>query len=222
MVIVGDGAELMRSTTSSYVTGLEPPARGAFRVEVRAARAPGNPPVPWLVSNPIYFLPPRAEPTPPPVDATVIPIPADVTWHVEKDPESNGTLTASGGTVTLDYTLRAGDRASQFAALVANLQMRAPQFSRIRLTASAARPGRLSIQLRFPQGGGERWAKSVYVDSVPREVAAAMSDMVPADRQLGPVPDPSSAAALLFVVDLTNARPGDSNSVHVGNIRFAR
>jgi hypothetical protein len=222
IVIVGGGEELMRSQTSPFVTGLEPPGRGAFRVEVRVPGAPGNPPVPWLVSNPIYFLSPRAEPAPPPADATVIPIPADVAWHVEKDPESRGTLTASGDGVTLDYTLGAGDRASQFAALVANLQMRAPQFSRVRLTASAVRPGRLSVQLRFPQGGGERWAKSVYVDSVPREIAVAIGDMRPADRQPGPVPDPSSAAALLFVADLTNARPGDANSIHLWNIRFGR
>lgn len=222
MVIVNGGSELRRTTTAPYVTDLEPAARGAFRVEVRTARAPGNPPVPWLVSNPIYVLPPRAEPVPAPADTAVIPMPADVTWHVEKDPESSGTLRASGGEVTLDYTLRAGDRASQFAALVANLQMRTPQFSRIRFTASALRPGRLSIQLRYPQGGGERWAKSVYVDSIPHEVAVAIGDMLPADRQLGPAPEPSSASGLLLVVDLTNARPGDSNSIHISNIRFAR
>lgn len=222
LVIVGGGRELVSSDTSPFVTELEPAARGAFRVEVRMPGAPGDPPVPWLVSNPIYFLSPPANAASSPADSTVIPIPADVAWHVEKDPESRGTLTASGDGVALDYTLGSGSRASQFAAVVANLQMRAPQFSRIRLTASAARPGRLSIQLRFPQGGGERWAKSVYVDSVPREVAVAIGDMRPADRQPGPVPDPSSAAALLFVADLTNARPGDSNSIHVSNIRFAR
>jgi hypothetical protein len=141
---------------------------------------------------------------------------------VEKDPASSTTMTATGGQVTLDYTLRAGERASQFAALVANLQMRAPQFSRIRLTVSAPRPGRLSIQLRYPQGGGERWGKSVYVDSTPREVAVAIDDMLPADRQPGHAPDLTSAGALLFVVDLTNAHPGDSNSIHVSNVRFGR
>jgi hypothetical protein len=224
MVLVGTGGELMQTTTSPLVTAVEPAARGAFRVEVRVPRAPGNPPIPWLVSNPIYFLPPPAEPPPAPAHAatTVIPMRGDVTWHVEKDPESSAGLKVSGGAATLDYTLRAGDRASQFAALVANLEMGAPQFSRIHLTASAARPGRLSLQLRFPQRRGERWAKSVYVDSVPREVSIAVADMLPADRQSGAAPDPSSAAALLFVIDLTNARPGDSNSIHVRDIRFAR
>ena len=221
MVIVNGGTELRQTTTPPYVSG-RAGARGAFRVEVRTARAPGNPPVPWLVSNPIYVLPPRQEPVPPPADTAAIPLPADVAWHVEKDPASSATMAASDGQVRLDYTLRAGDRASQFAALVANLQMRVPQLSRIRLTASAARPGRLSIQLRYPQGGGERWGRSVYVDSTPREVSIALDDMLPADRQSGHAPDLTTAGALLFVVDLTNAHPGDSSSIHVSNVRFER
>ena len=153
MIVVGNGAELRRTPEAHSVTAIES-ARGGFRVEVRVPRAPGLPPVPWLVSNPIYFLPPPAEPVAAPVEGEVIPLPAGMAWHVEKDLGSRATLTASAGQVTLDYTLRTGDRASQFAALVADLQMRAPQFSRIRLTASAARPGRLSIQLRYPQSGG--------------------------------------------------------------------
>ena len=219
VVVVGNGGEFMRTRDAQVVTAIEP-ARGGFRVEVRVPRAPGVPPVPWLVTNPIYFLPPHEAPDPAPVDATVIPLPANVAWHVEKDPASSATVAASGGQVMLDYTLRAGGRASQFVAFVADLQMRAPPISRIRLTASAARPGRLSIQLRYPQGGGERWRKSVYVDSTPREVAVAIDDMVPADRQSGHAPALSSAGALLFVVDLTNARPGDSNSIHISGVRF--
>jgi hypothetical protein len=220
-VVVGNGGEFMRSRDGHVVTAIEP-ARGGFRVEVRVPRAPGVPPVPWLLTNPVYFLPPPAPPVQAPGDKEVIPLPADVAWHVEKDPASSATVTAFGGQVAFDYTLRAGDRASQFAALVADLRMRAPQMSRIRLTAAAARPGRLSIQLRYPQGGGERWGKSVYVDSTPREIVVAINDMLPADRRSGHAPDLSSASDLLFVVDLTNAHPGDSNSIHVSNVRFGR
>ena len=221
IVVVGNGREFMR-TRDAHVETLVEPAAGGFRVEVRVPRAPGVPPVPWLVTNPIYFLAPPAAPVPAQADGEVIPLPADVAWHVEKDPASSATMAASGGQVRLDYTLRAGDRASQFAALVANLQMRVRQLSRIRLTASAARPGRFSIQLRYPQGGGERWGRSVYVDSTPREVSIALDDMLPADRQSGHAPDLTAAGALLFVVDLTNAHPGDSSSIQVSNVRFER
>ena len=221
MVLVGSGTEFRRTPDAHSVTEIES-ARGGYRVEVRLPRAPGLPPVPWLVTNPIYFLPPPGEPVAARAEGEVIPLPAGMAWHVEKDPESRATVKAFGGQVTLDYMLRTGDRASQFVALVADLQMRGALFSRIFLTASSARPGRLSIQLRYPQGGGERWRTSVYVDSTPREVAVEIDDMRPADRQSGSIPDPSSAAALLFVVDLTNARPGDSNSIHVSNVRFGR
>ena len=221
IVVVGNGGEFKRTRDAHLEAPVEP-AGGGFRVEVRVPKAPGVPPVPWLVTNPIYFLTPREGPVPARADTEVIPLPADVTWHVEKDPASSGTLRASGSEMTLDYTLRPGDRASQFVAIVANLQMHEPQVSRIRLTASAPRPGRFSIQLRYPQGGGERWGKSVYVDSTPREVVVAIEDMQPADRQSGHAPDLTSAGALLFVVDLTNAHPGDSNSIHIGNVRFGR
>jgi hypothetical protein len=46
--------------------------------------------------------------------------------------------------------------------------------------------------------------------------------MRPLDRQAGPAPDPATAVALLIVADLTNARPGDSNTIHFGSVRFAR
>jgi hypothetical protein len=221
IVVVGNGGEFMRTRDAHLEAPVEP-ARGGFRVEVRVPRAPGVPPVPWLVTNPIYFLAEPAGPVPAPADGEVIQLPADVAWHVEKDPASSATMAASEGQQRLGYTLKAGDRASQFVALVTNLQVHAPQLSRIRLTASAARPGRFSIQLRYPQGGGERWGKSVYVDSTPREVSVAIDEMLPADRQSGRAPDLTSAGALLFVVDLTNANPGDSNSIYVSNVRFGR
>jgi hypothetical protein len=46
--------------------------------------------------------------------------------------------------------------------------------------------------------------------------------MRPLDRQSGPAPDPATASSLLFVADLTNAKPGDSNSVRIANLRIAR
>jgi hypothetical protein len=48
----------------------------------------------------------------------------------------------------------------------------------------------------------------------------SLKDMTPADRQTGPAPDPASATALLFVVDLTNAQPGTSNTIRVSGVGF--
>ena len=68
-------------------------AQGAYRVEVHLPGAPGTPPVPWLVSNPIYFLPPPAPPADPVIHAMLFP--DGMSWHMEKDPGSTGTVTAT-------------------------------------------------------------------------------------------------------------------------------
>jgi hypothetical protein len=196
--------------------------RGATRFEVRLPGAPGTPPVPWLVTNPVYVLPTPAPSVPPPADVEVRPLAADAAWHVEKDTASRADVTTTGGEVTFTFALRPGDRASQFAAVVTDLADAHERFERIRLTASAARPGRLSIQLRYPQKGGIRWGTSAYVDSTLRELLVPLDRMRPLDRQAGPAPDPATAVALLIVADLTNARPGDSNTIHFGSVRFAR
>ena len=44
---------------------------GAYRVEVHVPAAPGTPPVPWVVSNPIYVL--DAEPPQPPACGAAVP-----------------------------------------------------------------------------------------------------------------------------------------------------
>ena len=122
----------------------------------------------------------------------------------------------------LDYTLASGSRQSQFAAAVTDFQGPPPSFRALVFSVAAARPGRLSVQLRYPSAGGERWAKSVYVDQNRREVRVPIERMLPADFQKGPIPDPSTARSLLFVVDLTNARPGDSNSIAIEDVRLGK
>jgi hypothetical protein len=81
---------------------------------------------------------------------------------------------------------------------------------------------RVSVQLRFEQGGGERWGRSVYLESGSRTVAVRADELVPLDRQRGAMPDPATARSLLFVVDLTNARPGDAGAVRFSRLTFER
>jgi hypothetical protein len=79
---------------------------------------------------------------------------------------------------------------------------------------------RVSIQLRSAQRAGERWGSSVYLDSTPREILLPIDRMRPLDRQPGS-PDPSTVSSLLFVVDLTNAKPGSSGRFTIANIRIS-
>jgi hypothetical protein len=219
----GREIELPSGPGAGHSYASEPGAiTGPTRFEIHVPGAPGTPPVPWLVSNPIYFLPKRVDAVPPTEDVATFPLPPDATWHVEKDPRSTGVLSSSGDRVTLDFSLGAGERASQFAALALDLHAPVERFSIVRMTASTKQPARVSIQLRYPQDGGQRWGSSRYVDSSPRDLSVPVDRMRPLDRQTDPLPDPASATALLVVVDLTNARPGDSNVVYLRNVRFAR
>jgi hypothetical protein len=218
---------LLSHVGSGSADGVSPPGvqlkRGATRFEVSSPGAPGTPPVPWLVTNPLYVLPEPDASAPAAADMSGTagtPLPADAVWHVEKDPGSTATVTVSDGQPTLAYTLLPGGRVSQFAALATDLARVPGQVQGIGLTASAQRPGRVSIQLRYPQQGGVRWGTSVYVDPIPRHHTITLDRLRPLDRQPGPAPDPTSASTLLVVADLTNARPGDSNVIHVSGVSF--
>jgi hypothetical protein len=223
MVRGGHDSDPLRVDPSGHYVFTTDGMSGPVRFEVRVPGAPGTPPVPWLVSNPIYFVPARdTEPPPSLKEDLVVPLGADASWHVEKDPGSAAATTAEAGGVRLEYTLDAGSRHSQFAAAVTDFQDRGLSFRALTFSVAAARPARVSVQLRYASGGGERWAHSVYADSTPRTARVSIDRLAPVDLQRGPAPDPSTARSLLFVIDLTNARPGDSNSIRISDVRFVR
>jgi hypothetical protein len=198
-----------------------PSAQGAYRVEVQLRGAPGSPPVPWLLSNPIYFLEPPAPPAAGKSRESILLEPS-VSWHVEKDRGSTGSVVASVPEVAFYYRLRGPGRGSQFVAAVADLQARAPAAGAITFTAQSVRPARVSVQLRYRGGAGQRWGRSVYLDSMPRDVVVPVTELLPADRQTGPPPSATTATSLLFVVDLTNALPGSANTIRISRAGFAR
>jgi hypothetical protein len=228
---VGDGGELImvRDGRDSLPLQEGPAGRyrlkdrdmtGVVRFEARVPQAPGTPPVPWIVSNALYFSqPPAGSASPPPMEP-LVPL-RDPSWHIEKDPETEAKTSTADDNVTLNYRLASGSRRSQFAAVVTNLHAVPAASTAIVFSITASHPARLSVQLRYPNQSGARWARSVYVDTDRRQVRVPVERMVPADFQTGPAPNPSNARSLLFVVDLTNARPGDSNSISIGDVAFA-
>jgi len=228
---IGDGAELVMVRNGRELPLLRAGASGRYqltkeemgivRFEARVPYAPGKPAVPWIVSNAIYFAPFAIEmPTFGP-DVT-FPLGPDSAWHAEKDPDTQAKVMASGDEVQLDYTLAGGTRRSQFAAAVTDFQGPAATFKAIRFSIVGVHPGRVSVQLRYRNGRGERWAKSVYVDNARREVSVPVAGMVPADFQQGQAPDTTGAGSLLFVVDLTNALPGGQNSISIAGVKFVK
>jgi hypothetical protein len=204
---------------------------GAFRVEIRLPGAPGRPPVPWVVTNPIYIgIPDRPfRPSPAqPGTRSALPLGG---WTVERDRASQGelrVLSAEGPPIesALTFRLAPAPAASPYVAAVTHDVAAVAEADAVTFTASASRPLRLSVQLRVgDRERDRRWRRSIYLDQVPRDFVVAFRDMrgiADATGQEVPVRDVTS---LLFVVDTVNAVPGDSGSVSlakVGTLRFSR
>jgi hypothetical protein len=197
----------VRTTRGSELRHVVTGGSGAYRAEILLPGAPGVPPVPWIVSNPIYFGEPAGDVPPPapagPLTASIAPFP----WRIEKDPASSATLRMGATDVSLEFKLADGARASQFVAIGTDVH---GPLNGVRLSLAGDRPMRVSVQLRAADGA--RWGRSYYVDPRGTIVDAPVSALSPIAPITGPVRDPVS---LLVAIDLTNAQPGRTGVLRV-------
>jgi hypothetical protein len=197
---------------------------GTYRVEVNLSTAPGNPPVPWIVSNPIY-LRPSGWGTAPPV---ALPAATDARgiqggpWHVEKDDGSVAHVAqqdAPKGPVEFTYRLAGRERLGQYAGLGISVGNALTDRTRVSFRAHASQPMRISLQARRPRSG-ERWQRSIYLAAEPRDVVVLFSDMRTVDS--ADKFDPSLVDTLLFVVDTVNTLPGSSGTFSIHDLRVEK
>jgi hypothetical protein len=197
-----------------------------YRIEVRLPSAPGNPPMPWIVSNPIYaggILEPRAPGVRPEAGDSEVVSSGPGDWHLEHEPRSQGRVSTPGpATVALDYTLGGGMLSGQFVAIAhgaAGLRTK----DRLQFRARASQPSRMSVQLRMPAAGadGARWRRSFYLDDQPRDITIFLDDVRPIGATPSARPDLARVTDLLFVVDTTNAHPGTSGHVEISDVRWS-
>jgi len=217
LVLLRDGTAIERTKapTLRYVTDRP----GVFRIEVQLAGAPGEPPIPWILGNPIYVgMPAHAAAATPPSAGT--PYDASAEWHVEHDAASIAATEAGRDGRTLTFRLAPAPAASPFAALVTGTVDALRTAGQIAFEARASRPMRVSVQVRLDSRGADRrWVRSVYVDETPRLVSVSLADMrVAGTGERTPV-DPSGIQSLLFVVDTVNARPGDAGTITIRDLR---
>ena len=223
MVLMRDGAPVAES--SFELLQATAPGPGGYRVEVTDPRAPGNPPVPWLVTNPIYLAVPPPAVVPSPIKfGNVRSLTEPVT--IEKDTDSVATLTTDDapreGQIrrkVVAYRLGPRPRGSHYAALSVRMPADRPSFDAIEFTARASSPMRVSVQLRFDTLRGARWGRSVYVSPELRRHVVHLDRLVSLDRASKP-PQMSSASSILFVVDLTNARPGGEGRFEISDLNL--
>ena len=206
-------------------------APAAYRVEVRLPRAPGTPPVPWIVSNPIYAGRPKdmvwlTQPTYSEAEKALF----DGTlaaWTIEHATTSEGRVevTSEGGRPRLHFTWRlaGGPPSGQYAALALPVQGSiVKDFTNLSIRASAPRPVRLSVQVRIPQAGGLRWKRSIHVGEPAPDNVINLGDMKPIEAPAGTRLDLSRIDTLLFVVDTVNATPGSAGELWIEDVRWRR
>jgi hypothetical protein len=207
-----------------------PATAAVYRVEIDAPGAPGAPPIPWLVSNPIYVGSPAASGT----SSIAAPLSEEVAvysngpatdWRIEKSVRSEGTigtaLSLTGHQLLLRYGLGGTLSESPFVAAVIASNADLAQFTGVRFTARTMRPMRLTFQLRAPGPGDRRWGRSVYVDDMARTVTIAFDEMLPMGTATGR-PSLEDVSDLLFVVDTVHAKQGSSGQVWLDEIRYVR
>jgi hypothetical protein len=225
IVIVKDGQDLA-SARGPVTVDLRAGAPAAtYRVEARLDRAPGEPPVPWIVGNPIRvgFTPAATRPALLPASSWSRPLPQSG-WTVEQHPGSRTSLDAAvlgpeNTAWTLEWTLGDGIPAGQYAAIAVPLPDGAlAGADRLSFTARGAAPQRISVQLRSHARGGTRWRRSVYVAGEPAEISLALREFLPVDPSAAAL-DVAAVDSLLFVVDTINAAPGSRGELSVSALR---
>jgi hypothetical protein len=206
------------------------PDPAVYRVEIDIPNAPGNPPIPWLVSNPIYLgAAPGADTPgePETVSETVMLYtngPADG-WRVEKSVRSEGTIdvvSSVGGTqILLRYGLGGTLSESPYVAAVVPAGSDLVRFDRITFTARAMQPMRLTFEVRAGGPGDRRWGRSVYLDQTARTVTIPFSQLSSLGTVTGP-PVLEEVGDLLFVVDTVHSKQGASGQVWFDEIQYVR
>jgi hypothetical protein len=206
---------------------------GVYRVEVSVPGAPGDPPVPWILSNPIYALSTarRSDPgasLPPAAHTDVRYTDGPATdWHVEKSPRSQGALDVvaalRGTQLLMRYALGGTEDEAPFVAFAMSVPEGLATYDRLEFVAQSSRPTRIWIQLRVPGSGqGTSWHRSVYVDETPRTLSVAFAEMRPLEANTVGEPVLADVRDVLFVVDTVNTRPGVNGQLWVDDVKLVR
>ena len=214
-------------TSDRTMRHVVPAGTAVYRVEIQLPAAPGSPPIPWVVTNPIYVRSQDAKPAErgePSDRAPVYENGEARGWRIETAPRSKAALdvtrTATGSELLLRWGIGGTLSESPYAAFAMPAGTLMSGYDRLLFTARADKPMRLSVQFRT--ANGERWRRSVYLDETARQVVVFFDDVRPAGATtqrrlpLGQVRD------VLFVVDTVNTTPGSAGQFWIDDVMYGR
>lgn len=205
-----------------------------YRVEAYLRNGPGGPPVPWIVSNPIYAGYTRSAPQPASAGAPVSRIPAQAgeatvefgrgDTSTLEPPPADPLARRMAGEAPLAWTfaLSPGIPRGQFAAVQVPITGGLASFDRVRFSVTSPRPLRAWVQLRAPVGNTERWGTTFYADAEARMIDVPLRSFLPIGVTSSEQPPLDRVDSLLFVVDTLNFLPGTAGSMVLSEIAFVR
>jgi hypothetical protein len=194
--------------------------RAEYRVEVSVPGSPGRPPLPWIVSNPIFVgIPDRVDEASD-VHADIVAAMPPFAWRPEHDAASTAAATSTGSQVRLHYALGPGTASNQFVAAVSPAPANLADTEGIGLTVTASRPLRFSVELRA--NGDARWQRSIYADATPRHIVVRFDDMRPIQPVLDAHPPLARIDALLLLVGVSHTAPGTSADIAFSDVSLLK
>lgn len=220
--LLRNGREVAREVGRTLAYSVAPSDRpAAYRVEVVLPEAPGRPPMPWIVGNPIYVGDAGGSANAPEQPGVTRSLPGGASWQVERRRDAVATLVEDDVGFTLAFAL-GGSAATYVAASRAMRPGALEEVGALRLEVEATRPMRASLQLRRLGEGvsAARWRRSFYAGPEPREVRASIEEFAPTRSEAPARPDLAAVDGLLVVVDTVNTPPGTSGVLTIREVRF--
>ena len=226
IVLLREG-KVVTKTSGPSLRYVVPGIRAVYRVEIRVDGAPGSPPVPWVVTNPIYV---RDQDELPPGRGgarELAPLYEDGEargWRPEKSERSKAALDVvrnlTGTELLFRWALGGTPSESPYAALALPADQSLAAYDRLTFTGRADQPTRLSVQFRTDNG--DRWRRSIFLDEQAREVSVFLDELRPAGVTAQPRLPPTAVRDILFVLDTVNARPGASGRIWIDGVKYGK
>jgi hypothetical protein len=227
---VWDGTKLVSGDHHEPEFSLTLPATPAvYWVSIRSTGR--RPEIAWATSNPIYVRGPEpaVRPAPPAAARTTQAIfdgSSVSAWRVEHDSTSLAAVDLApifgGAELRFRFGLSGQITPPPFAALVFDTPGGLAASNRLAFAIRAEHPMRVSVQLRTGREGGEgeRWERSVYVNTTLEDRIISFDDVSPLGATKTPKPPLDLVRSLMFVVDPINTKRETSARIWLKNVRF--
>jgi hypothetical protein len=126
-----------------------------------------------------------------------------------------------GAELRLRYGLAGGYSPGRVAALAFDTPGGIAKHDRLALTIRGERPMRISIQLRIGDAG-DRWSRSIYVAPAHEDRTIFFDEFLPHGDTRTPRPPLDQIRSILFVLDATNFKAGDSGRMWIKRAELQR